>query len=442
MARSYGFAATTGAATSTDPAQVGAGYLARQLAVAGGHFETPYGPDYGLTLDAVLALDAAGVGQDAARTATTFVADHVRSYVTGADFGAPTDRYAGALAKSLTAAVAQGVDPRAFGGLDLVAELSAREDASGRFSDASAYGDYSNTFTQSFAVLGLHRAGAGPDVAAVTFLRAQQCPAGGFRLQESATPCTDDSTADVDSTALAVQALISVSGSGTADVSRALSWLVGQQQANGGFGGSAPTTTVNANSTGLAAQALVAGGRSAAARQAVDYLTSLQYGCAFPSALRGGIAYSGTSYADQQAKGSAAVPDDQDRRSTAQAVPALASTPLTVVTGSGAVANAPALACASASTTSTTSTTTSTTSSTRPSTTSSSTTSSSTSGAASAVGSTTGAPGGVPVAGTQASALPYTGADVLTPLLVALALIGAGAVALLVGRRRTAGRHA
>lgn len=460
--------AATAPATSTDPAELAGGYLARELTRAGGHFANTFNgtsyPDYGLTLDAVLALDAAGIGQDAARAATAYVATNVRSYVTGADYGAASERYAGALAKTLNVAVAQRLDPSDFGGVDLVAELAAREASSGRFEDAFdpnvSGGDYSNTFSQSFAVLGLERAGVGASAEAVAFLKLQQCPGGGFRLIEAATACADDSTADADSTSLAVQALIAAGSTRDAAVVRALNWLTARQGADGGFGGGVSTEAENANSTGLAGQALLAGGRTAPARKAVQYVRGLQYGCDFPPALRGGIAYNRESYDKQDAKNASAAPDDQDRRSTAQAALALAGTPLGLVTAADADQNAPTLACTAPTASPTASPT-----STRPTTTRTTTTTTTTTRTTTATGSGTGtsthttnggAGAGAPSTSTSQGVgpaavvgnsgglgrLPRTGSAVGPIALTGLALVLAGSGAVVLARRRTArGEH-
>ena len=53
----------------------------------------------------------------------------------------------------------------------------------------------------------------------------------------------------------------------------ALDWLQGQQAAGGGIAG-------NTNSTGLGAQALLAGGRSDVAAASAAYIGGLQIGCA------------------------------------------------------------------------------------------------------------------------------------------------------------------
>nr|WP_284290566.1 hypothetical protein [Angustibacter aerolatus] len=153
----------------------------------------------------MLALDGAQVGQDAAREAMRQVVAHLDEYA-----GSGGEHYAGALGKAGLAAVAQGLDATDLGGQDVVATLRGLQDADGRFADASAFGDYSNTFSQAFAILALQHFstptvdGAGPQ--ALAFLDLQQCPAGGYRLDEAATACTDDSTADPDATAMALLA--------------------------------------------------------------------------------------------------------------------------------------------------------------------------------------------------------------------------------------------
>jgi hypothetical protein len=334
-----------------NPTQSAAHSLQEQLAAGGGFFsvESEFGTyvDYGVTADAVLGLASAGTGQTQAGATTAYLADNVVNYI---GFGDPDEIYAGSLAKLLNLAIVQGQDPRDFGGFDLVDTLTGLEAESGRFSDQSAYGDYSNTFGQSFALIGLERAGVDPSDAAIGFLGAQQCPGGGFQLYMDDSPCTDAGQSDPDATALAVQALIAVGGP-TDRISAGLDYLASRQGADGGVGGGGPQTAPNANSTGLAGQAFLAGGRSAQASLARDYLVGLQYGCEFPAAVRGGVAYDRAAYDAQRAKGAEATPVDQDRRSTTQAILALAGTPLYALTAAGAAAQAPAPQCAAGPTT-------------------------------------------------------------------------------------------
>lgn len=432
-AKAYGFAAAAaGPATSTNPAEVGARFLEQQLVDSDYLLPLKIGeesyPQYGVVADAVLALDAAGTGQKAATAATAVLADNVVNYV---GFGDPAEAAAGATAKLLNVAVAQGVDPTAFGGVDLPATLQSLESANGRFSDASAFGDYSNTFGQSFALIGLQRAGAGVSDEAVEYLATQQCDDGGFRTVMEDTQCTDASAAEVDATALAVQALIAVGGPSSPDVIEGLDFLAGQQSAAGGFGGGSLQPADNANSTGLAAQAMLAGGRSTQARAAVGFLRPLQYGCTFPDALRGAIAYDSTAYDDAAAAGAAAEVSDQDRRATAQALLAFAGVPLGSVTSSGATAEAPELACTDPTPTPTpTPTTTPTTTPTSPAT--ATTTPTKTVGVVAAGGDT-------PASGASRP-LAFTGTSLLAPLSVGLGLLLAGLFVLVLSRRR--GAHA
>ncbi len=182
--------------------------------------------------------------------------------------------YAGPLAKSLLAVVVAGGDPTAFGGHDLVAELQALETTQGRFSDQSAYGDYSNTIGQSLAVIALARAGQGLNVGSVEQLLGRQCTDGGF---SGSLDKADRCVSDPDATAFAVQALLTAGAStfcngdleglatraGSA-AAAGLDRLEAIQGTSGGF--TSADGAVNANTTGVAAQALTAGGATATAQ--------------------------------------------------------------------------------------------------------------------------------------------------------------------------------
>jgi len=417
-------AAAAGPATSTDPTLVAAGFLERELVADGHHLKNSGYPDYGLTLDAILALDAAGAGQTEATAALTYVANHIGEYL-GFAWG-PNELYAGSTAKTLLAAVAQGADPRAVGGVDLIASLESREQANGRFTDRTDFGtDYSNMIGQSLAVLALDRAGEPVSAAASQFIRTWQCDDGGFALSFTA-PCSSDP----DATAYAVQALIAIGGTSESAAQEGLDYLAGRQQADGGIGGAGPTAATNSNSTGLAGQAFVAGGRTAQARAAQDYIRSLQFGCDAPVALRGAIAY------NAEAKAAANAPGDQERRATAQAVLALAQTPLYAVSATGADATAPDLACSVAPTTPTPSTTTTPTGTSTPTATAGSDDPTSPVGGGVTDGSDSGSSSG----GDSGGPLAYTGASVALPLAIGLLLLLAGGAAVIASRRR--GVHA
>ncbi|WP_231114460.1 prenyltransferase/squalene oxidase repeat-containing protein [Lentzea aerocolonigenes] len=251
------------AQAGTHRVQAATGWLAGQMA-DGERFETEFGgvkyPDQGLTIDAIFAFAAARNARDHSDRAIAWLA---KPDVQGAYLGTDGESYAGAHAKLVVAARVRGKNPADFGGTDLIAGLKALQAPSGRYSDRSQFGDFSNAFTQSYAVLALK------DTKATSFLAGSQCPDGGFPVTFEASPCVSD----VDATAIVVQALRAQGR----PAGNALAWLRSKQQPDGGFpsaqGGS------NANSTGLAAQVLT--GQSAV--KARNYLNSLQV-CAGPEA--------------------------------------------------------------------------------------------------------------------------------------------------------------
>lgn len=321
-------ASTTTAATTTDPT---AAFLAAQLASGGGRLQTTAGgqayDDLGLTIDAVFALDATHSGQAQARRAAAYVLAHAGDYV-----GTGKEHYAGATAKTLVLTQAQGLKPRAAG-QDLVATLASLQQRSGQFKDASAYGDYSNTLGQAFGIIGLRR--AGHDVAApVRFLLQQQCADGGFRLG-----FTGACTSDADATSVAAQAL-AATGQAQA-LARATAYLTTKQAASGGVGGGPTTTGPNANSTGLAAVVFALAGKRTNAASAAAYVSGLHYDCSYAAGLRGAIAYDSSVRAARRSTGKV---EDQDRRSSAQAVLALAPVSYATVKAGGAE-QATALSC-------------------------------------------------------------------------------------------------
>lgn len=309
-------------------------FLATQLAAGGDHFSVSGYADYGLTIDGVLALDSAHTGQREAARAAAYIVKNAASYNSY-----KTDLYAGATAKLLVFAEAQGLPTASY-----IAQLTSLQQPSGQFKDKSAYGDYSNTIGQSLGVIGLVRAGQ-PNPAAVNFLAGQQCGDGGFRMS-----FTGSCTGDTDATSLAVQALTAAGGHQAA-VARAVNFIAGKQQADGGVIEPGAQATANANSTGLAAVAFAVAGRSAQAAKAKSFVASLQFGCAAPNALRGGFAFDRKTFDAVKAAGAKATVSDQERRATTQAVLAFTQQPYLTIRAGGAT-TAPALSCATAGPTS------------------------------------------------------------------------------------------
>ena len=277
-------------------ADAGLAWLAGELAARNGMLTVTFGDDEyadpGLTIDAILAEVAGGHRDDpAVAEAVAAVDAETFNYVN--QFSAfSADRAANATAKAL---LLQGVLGTDLGDtVDLEPELRALMatvgDEIGRFNDTDlqGYGNYSNGLGQALALLALDRTSGGVPPEAVSFLLDQQCPGGGFRLYyfgyvtsydpfetENSLTCTDPATADVDATALALQALLAVPATPATEAAAAaaVQFLLVAQQSSGGY---LADGVVNANSTGLAAQALRTAGETEAADVAAGFVASLQ----------------------------------------------------------------------------------------------------------------------------------------------------------------------
>lgn len=288
-------AATAAPAALPNPGDAALDWIEGELVADGGALTSSFDDgqggigsfvDYGLTIDAILALAADGRGdEEAATVADGLVEDALASYITAGDFGFPDERFAGATAKAMLMALVQGADPGAFGGFDLEQELRGLLTASGpdagRFSDLvdpdnEFGGDFSNGFSQALAIIALARTDGGVPASGISFLLAQQCPGGGFRGNYTTTGgCTADSAATVDATGFALQALVTVAPTCATRqaVTDAVASLVAGQNAGGAFGGESGS---NANSTGLAAVALRSLGESNSADAAAAFIAGLQ----------------------------------------------------------------------------------------------------------------------------------------------------------------------
>src|SRR4051794_4462609 len=211
--------------------------------------------DWGLTIDAILALNADGRGAlPAATAATDALAAHINDYITGGLFD-PGSVFAGQVGKAMLAAELQGSDIHSFGGVNLEAlsrsTLTSSGIFEGRFANISADPDFSNGFGQAYNVLALARTPGGIPQSAADFLLAQQCPGGGFRLfydagvpADSTRGCVSDAEADTDTTSLSIEALLALdpSPATSAAIARAASFIIGHQDPiSGGIGGAGPT---------------------------------------------------------------------------------------------------------------------------------------------------------------------------------------------------------
>lgn len=317
-------AADAAKSTTKDPAAAAASYLTRQL---GGdnndHFTVKFSgkvyADDGETADGVLSMDASGSAQSAAKRMTKWLESDATTYA-----GATPNVYPGSAAKLLLVAEAQHVDPETFGGLDLIGAIVGDEGAGG-----AANGEYQNpgdttysasVLNQSLAVLALALAPnqpAQPSSDAVSFLAGQQCADGGFQVDirpDTTTDCTAASE-DVDTTAYAIQALIAAGSSDGVD--DAVTWLTSKQNKDGGWG-ETPGAKSEANSTAIAIEALIAAKQSA--KSASKWLAGQQQLCGAKKSQRGAVVYQGNKFSKSTAT-----------RATSQAIVALAGKSLAQV---------------------------------------------------------------------------------------------------------------
>ena len=298
--------APAAAATPDEASATAATWLADSLSDAGtvvgsfpGPDDTPVAfTDYGRTLDAAIALLAAGGHDDVLGVTLTSVtsADAVAEYTQGVPFDADDAAYAGATAKLAFVVEAAGLDATDVADVDLLAQLLSLVTPQGRLADRSDFGDFANLYGHAFALLALDTAGRTPSDALVQGLLAAQCADGSFPQEyepEAGEPCDGQ----VDATGLVLQALAALDQSASTAATKARDWLLGQRAANGSFPGEVPV-----NSTGYAAAGLLAVGADITSSR--TWLASQQNS---DGGLRRGTASSTTS----------------DVFATAQALPAL-----------------------------------------------------------------------------------------------------------------------
>jgi hypothetical protein len=170
---------------------------------------------------------------------------------------------AGAAGKVMLAVQSLRGDPTSFGGLNL--ETLIRGTLAGSGANAGQFGT-SYPFTQALAMLALARTSSGIPASSATWLATQQCPDGGFGYG-------DCSYEDVDSTATAAQALAAAGGQQAA-LTSAVNFILANQNGDRGFGTGGAS---NANSTGLAVQALRKVGDTTQANNGAAYIAGIQY---------------------------------------------------------------------------------------------------------------------------------------------------------------------
>jgi hypothetical protein len=179
----------------------------------------------------------------------------------------------GEIERTVLLARAAGMDPRNFGGRNLLAEIEKRRRGDGSISGFVSY--------TAFGIMALRASGASAGSETVRWLVASQNGDGGFGVARS-------SSSDSDMTGAALQALATVGRAHGPAGQRAASWLRTNQNDDGGYGQFKGRDS-NAQSTSYAVQGLLAAGAGGATvSRARAYLVRLQRS-------DGSVAYSSTS---------------------------------------------------------------------------------------------------------------------------------------------------
>lgn len=275
-------------AAGTAVAQQGAAYLTTLINSSGFVPDAGGAADLGSTVQAILALHAAGTGKSAAQAAEAYVDAHADAYLGTAG---PTTDDPGRLARLILVAVATGEDPAAYGAtsIDLVARLVATQRTTGTDAGLFGAGDptFDGAFRQGLALAALGAAGV-TNTAGTGWLVGQQCPDGGWEAYRSDTSvaCTPPDPVnfvgeDTNSTALAAEGLVA---QGVTVPTSPVAFLQGLQATDGGFGFVGGAS--DPDSTAVVIQALIALGQDPASPtwtkgSATPFtaLASFQLGC-------------------------------------------------------------------------------------------------------------------------------------------------------------------
>lgn len=156
-------------------------------------------------------------------------------------------------ARQILAFYAAKKNPRNYGGVNLVKELS-RYYKKGQFGSTSLVND------DIFTIIAYRAARVNPRLKqyrdAIRFVKKNQKADGGFSF--SANPA---SQSDIDTTAAAIQALVLAKRSGTknlvSNIHKAYDFLVAHQNSDGGFSYNSQFNQTNSQSTAWATQAIV-----------------------------------------------------------------------------------------------------------------------------------------------------------------------------------------
>jgi hypothetical protein len=309
--------------TSSDPrtaARDAAAWLAGQVNDQGfvPSSTDPKAPNLSVTVQAVEALAAAGVGRTTVDEILAYLGKHIDDYVIQSGVVSP-----GAIADLILAVRAAGVDPTSFGSPpeNLVTRLLSTQQSNGLFGTSDARFD--GAFRQGFSLLAL-AAVEKANADGVAWLEDQQCADGLWTAYRAdiAQPCgppdpVNFTGPDTNSTAAAMLGLTAQGQTTPATAGAAA--LEKVRTPDGGWAfiavSSGPT---DSDSTGLVVEALQTLEHTTDA-QGLAAILALQVGCDADPADRGGIAFE-----------SGSGPLAPDAFATSQAIAAVAEAALPV----------------------------------------------------------------------------------------------------------------
>lgn len=238
--------ASAGAQANDDPLTKALGWLEKQQQPDGG-FSNGFAPgsDPSTTADAVIAAVAGHIDPSTWKSAGKTPLDELAAAVQAKGLKGP-----GVTAKVALAVRAAGLDPRAFAGTDLIAEVKT-----GFAAQTGICGG--GPFDSALCILALATANEPLPANAVAGLLDLRLADGSFSFNGDKTAGAGDSN----TTAVVIEALVAAGAK--SDVQPSLGYLRASQNADGGWTYQKPSQygeATDANSTALAIQALLAAG--------------------------------------------------------------------------------------------------------------------------------------------------------------------------------------
>ena len=223
-------------------------WLQSQQAADGGWVGFSGTSDVGLTIDAALALVAASIrGVEVDLTAaTSFIVAN------GVDYA---ESGTGQSAKLAIAAVALGLDPKNFEGMDLIEEMKDGYDSNTNFYGAGPY-------DHALVIIALVATGEELPEGAIEAFDARQLEEGSWAFDGTLIA----GNGDTNTTAIVLQALVAAGATGGDLILHGVEYLAGEALPNGFAFQRGPGAAADANSTSLAIQGLIAVGEDPSAQ--------------------------------------------------------------------------------------------------------------------------------------------------------------------------------